>query len=192
MKLGRVVALLVMVAGLFADVGGGSHADALRTLQPTSDDLLECLRTAAAGGYVDIVPGTPFRDDFSWRGGPGPTLFCGLAGDDVTGNLASNDQFLGGEGDDWVGYGNGSFSGGPGNDRSWFNIGSFNGGAGDDSVETNSGIFDGGDGNDHVDSNYSTFNGDNGDDYVLTNYGTFNGGAGNDYVVNDFGTFNQD
>jgi hypothetical protein len=68
-------------------------------------------------------------------------VFCGFGGDDgmLTGLvlLDAGDIFLGGDGNDEVGFNFGTFNGGEDTDSVEQNFGTFNGDAGDDTVQLN-------------------------------------------------------
>ncbi len=149
-----------------------------------------CIREAAQAGLIgrdtnpsntNFVAGTEGDDNFTNRATAGRDVFCGFAGDDYILELGEGDLFLGGAGNDEVGFlESGTFDGREGNDEVGYQLG---------------GTFDGGEGDDFVVDLYSgTFNGGAGNDEVRHLLGgTFNGGAGDDTVsLWDSGTFNQD
>jgi hypothetical protein len=130
---------------------------------------------------ANLVVGTNGDDSFSTTSQR--DLVCGLGGNDLLsgeGVLEGGDVFLGGVGNDVVGFASnvassGTFYGGPGDDSAVFVEpgGSFFGAEGNDSVRTLSGFFNGGAGDDAVRD--------------LLSGSTFLGGDGLDTVVNAAG-----
>jgi hypothetical protein len=149
---------------------------------------------ADSTSYKFIAGSDRKNDNFNSKNTQGKDVFCGFGGNDSIANLAADDIFIGGTGDDTVDYNYATFNGGLGNDTVWNNYATFNGDEGSDFVSSNQpgGTFNGGLDNDYVDSNYvgATVYGGLGGDQVVNNYGTFNGDAGDDYADYNYGTFN--
>ena len=135
------VLLLVAVASMLAAamalsgvaqaaIGGNKanaqcRAEAVRTLQP-----------GFKPSNYTFIGGTAGNDRLDGLGSnDAPDVFCGFGGDDLIGNLAEDDIFLGGAGNDVDDVNYGTFYGGAGNDYVDNNeFGTFYGGPGDDTV----------------------------------------------------------
>jgi hypothetical protein len=163
-SLAAMMAAAMALSGVAQAAQGGNKANA--------QCRAEAVRTLGPGfnpSNYNFVGGTAGNDRLDGLGSnDAPDVFCGFGGDDLIGNLAEDDIFLGGAGNDVDSVNYGTFYGGPGDDEvDLINYGTFYGGDGDDSVFISYGTFYGGAGNDYVDNNeFGTFYGGPGDDTV--------------------------